>query len=199
MNYLKRIRFIRKSNQGPIWLFRCRCGVEKELRLYAVKSNQIMSCGCLKREVDRQKCIKRNTTHNLSKHPLYNIWCGMKSRCYDINYHSYAEYGGRGILIGDEWLNSPEVFIKWGLENGWRKGLEIERLDNNFGYFMSNCVWVTRQRQNSNTRRTRYLTWNGKTQIHRVWENELKFSYGTISRRLKLKWSIEKIMTTGIS
>lgn len=36
---------------------------------------------------------------------LYRIWTCMKSRCYNKNNKRYSHYGGRGIILCDEWCN----------------------------------------------------------------------------------------------
>lgn len=145
-NHLTAIKFIKRDKYShQIWLWECDCGNQKEI----VKNNVIYgtakACGC-----------KENLgKHNLYKHPLYSVWHDIKKRCYNIKNKSYHNYGGRGITICDEWKNNPEIFIKWGIENGYKKGLEIDRIDNsdNKKYSPTNCRFVTRK-QNSNNRRT---------------------------------------------
>jgi len=44
----------------------------------------------------------------------------------------------------DGWLNDFKVFEKWCLENGYKKGLEIDRKDNNNNYEPNNCQFITR-------------------------------------------------------
>ena len=43
-----------------------------------------------------------------------------------------------------------EPFYEWAIENGYRDGLTIDRVDVNSGYSPSNCEWVTKE---ENTRR----------------------------------------------
>ena len=88
---------------------------------------------------------------NITKHPLYSVWKSMKERCLNPNSMSYYRYGGRGIKICDEWLNSSFSFIKWGIENGYKRGLQIDRRDNDGNYEPSNCRWVT-PKENANNK-----------------------------------------------
>lgn len=90
--------------------------------------------------------------HGYRYHPLYNIWCIIKSKCCNENYRDYKYYGGRGITVCDEWKNDPVKFIKWCLENGWQKGLEIDRRDNDGNYCPENCHFVTRKENVHNRR-----------------------------------------------
>ena len=58
----------------------------------------------------------------------------MKQRCYNIKHHMHKNYGGRGITICKEWLQNRRSFIDWALQNGYMKGLSIDRINNNIGY-----------------------------------------------------------------
>ncbi len=43
--------------------------------------------------------------------------------------------------------------MKWAEKNGFKKGLQIDRIDNNKGYFPENCRFVSRGVNMRNTRR----------------------------------------------
>ena len=78
----------------------------------------------------------------------------MHSRCENEKHIGYPNYGGRGISVCDEWSGKDGFFCfrKWANENGWVKGLTLERKDNNKEYSPSNCCWVTRLQQEYNKR-----------------------------------------------
>ena len=80
--------------------------------------------------------------HGLAYHPLHRKWRGIKDRILNPNCKGYKNYGGRGISICDKWKNDPKKFIEWCLENGWRKGLHIDRIDNDGDYGPNNCRFV---------------------------------------------------------
>jgi hypothetical protein len=138
------IYFYRKGKvRARNFLCLCDCGTEKVIRMSAIKSGLTKSCGCYNSE----KTIERNYKHGFStrsdKHPLYGVWKTMKHRCYNPNAEFYKYYGGKGITVCPEWRNDAEAFIKWSLQNGWVKGLEIDRINNNSNYEPSNCRYVT--------------------------------------------------------
>lgn len=83
-----------------------------------------------------------------SKTPEYRAWIDMRRRCLNPSRSDYHYYGGRGITVCDNWLNSFNSFLT---DMGQRpEGLTLDRLDNNGNYEPSNCKWVTRAEQNKN-------------------------------------------------
>ena len=92
-----------------------------------------------------------NHRHGMSHTTIYEVWAGMKKRCINPNNKDYDKYGGRGITICDRWLNSFENFYE---DMGDRpfKGAQLDRKENDKGYYKSNCRWVT-SKQNNNNRR----------------------------------------------
>lgn len=73
---------------------------------------------------------------------LRNILHHMKQRCYDSNWENYKYYGGRGITICDDWLNSNISFIKWSISNGYKHGLWIDRINCDGNYTPDNCRFI---------------------------------------------------------
>lgn len=91
--------------------------------------------------------------------PTYRAWCKMKSRCYNPNYVNYAAYGGRGITVCSEWLNSFETFLADMGERPERiDALSLDRIDNSLNYSKDNCRWATAQEQASNKRKPKNNT-----------------------------------------
>lgn len=153
-------------------LFQCYCRKEFITAIGNVRNGRTNSCGCFHK---KQAKIK-NTTHGMAKHPLYKVWAAMKDRCLNINNKRYDDYGGRGIDICIEWVKGFEPFYKWAMKNYYQKGLTIERIDNDKGYFPKNCTFITYTEQNRNQRKT--LGWVNVNMIR-----EMKQSNSKISQR----------------
>jgi hypothetical protein len=121
----------------------------------------------------------------------------MLDRCYNQNNFQYANYGGRGIKVCKQWLNSREAFVSWSLANGHADGLSLDRKNNNAGYSPSNCRWVSIEIQLTNQRRDRRLTFEGRTQTVSQWAAEIGVSQDTIHKRLVRGLPTEKALTPG--
>ncbi len=132
------VKEIARNNGRRRFLCRCICGNLREVNLSNMRTGQVKSCGCLKDDV----LMKRNVTHGLSKHPLFIKWCAIKKRCSNKNDSHYKYYGGRGIKICDEWRNDFKAFYDFAMSHGWKKGLQIDRIDNDGNYEPDNCAFV---------------------------------------------------------
>ena len=141
---------------------KCECGEEITLDLNKLVKNTY------KRGLECRKCQKAKTKY---KHPLYFTLLRMKTRCYNPKYDFYDYYGGRGIKVCDEWLNSYEAFYNWAMSNGYKKGLSIDRIDVNGNYEPSNCRWATPSQQSANQRKCSLNT-SGYTGI--LWQKNIK-------------------------
>lgn len=79
----------------------------------------------------------------MSRTPLYTVRKDMLARCYKPKTKNYKYYGARGITVCTKWRDSFEEFAKWAFDNGYKPGLEIDRINNDRGYFPKNCRWIT--------------------------------------------------------
>jgi hypothetical protein len=141
----------------------CSCGKIKTVSLKGLRNGMIRSCGCLQRE--RTQDVHR--IHSLTeghKHPLYLVWRGMKTRCYNPNCRAFKTYGARGIKICEEWRNDPEAFVRWALLHGWQRGLTINRDNNDRDYEPSNCSFITKPDNN----RHRHAAWRRQRMNERM-------------------------------
>lgn len=168
---------------------KCVCGV-----VQVTTANQLLrgiktSCGCLHKE----QLILRNTRHGMFKTRTWSIWNGVVSRTTIPSATGFADYGARGITVDPRWL----VFENFLHDMGEAPpGMEIDRRDNNEGYYKANCRWVVRLVNARNTRRNVYLTFNGYTACLSEWASITGVPVTTLSDRNNRKWSVEKTLTT---
>ena len=123
-------------------LYECAyCGKHWEVVMARVKCGNTKSCGCLKGE-----------GHGLSGHKLYGTWKQMVQRCTNPKHKYYGDYGGRGIIICEEWLDIKK-FIAWAESTHPNiEGYTLDRIDNDKGYNPDNCRWADRTMQSVNQR-----------------------------------------------
>jgi hypothetical protein len=179
------------KSETHYWLCRCSCGNYLVVNTNNLTTKHTRSCGCLASEV----VTRRNTTHGEAKQRgrEYRAWADMKSRCTNRNTKSWDDYGGRGIRICKRWFHSFEDFL---VDMGrCPPGRSLDRRDVNGDYNASNCRWATAKEQARNTRRTRNLTLNGKTQCLSAWAEDLGICPTTLWERLS-KWSLQRALTT---
>lgn len=179
----------RKDPNATWWVCKCDCGNTKEVRAGVLKKGETRSCGCLNRELAGRRGRDQFTKHGFYGTRIYNIWTGMKDRCYSEKCPQYKHYGGRGIRLCEEWANNPKNFCEWAMANGYKENLTIDRIDCNGDYSPNNCRWVTMDEQQRNKRNNRNITYNGKTQCVAAWARELGISHGTLFTRIYAGWT----------
>ena len=94
--------------------------------------------------------VKIRTGQNRHLDNRYNIHFPMKQRCLNVKNSDYHRYGGRGITICERWLGL-DGFTNFCEDMGPRKkGMSIDRIDNDGNYEPSNCRWASIHQQTSN-------------------------------------------------
>lgn len=142
-----------------------------------------------------EKTRLANTVHGCEPKRLYNTWKAMKNRCNNPNNNRYHCYGKRGITVCKEWNESFIAFRDWALQNGWKDGLTIDRIDSDGNYEPCNCRWSTQREQQNNRRDTIKFTYKGITKSLHDWCREYNKSYDKVVQRIKkLGWTFEEAM-----
>jgi len=170
------------------WLCSCECGATKVARPDHLINGRVKSCGCW-----RQDFIRGNETHGEANTDEYSIWVGMIYRCQHVQFAGYHNYGGRGIRVCDRWRRYEDFLEDMGRRPTKRHSLD--RIDNNGNYEPGNVRWATRSQQMRNTRRSRNLTYNGKTMTVVEWAELLGWSDKLLEGRLRLGWAVDRILT----
>ena len=146
-----------ESNTRRIkWRCICDCGTEKIVSGENLRSGHTKSCGCYQKKRLRETKGVSELVANMSCSPIYKVWSAMKQRCNNPKNAYYCNYGGRGITVCESWNTSFENFYR-DMAEGYKKGLELDRIDNNKGYSPDNCRWVTRKVNQRNKRNSRII------------------------------------------
>lgn len=181
-----------KAPKRARWKCRCVCGreVEVDAKDLRRKDRHTMSCGCMKGKLIGE----RQQTHGMSRHPAWAVWHSMRQRCLDPSHKAYHNYGGRGITICTDWLNSFEAFWQ-DMGPSYQPGLDLDRIDNSKGYSPENCRWTTRKINSRNRRTNRVID----TPLGRMTVSELSERIGigetTLLYRLDHGWPTESLCT----
>lgn len=167
------------------WSCRCACGKEVVISTKSLtEKNRIHSCGCQISYKAKERAKEKELNYPHYKE-LIARWCKIKERLYNPKSISYNNYGGRGIEMCDEWKNNSFAFYEWAIKNGYKKNLQIDRIDINGSYCPENCRWVDRKTQNRNTRRNVYITYNNETRCLFEWAENLGISGKTFWKYAK--------------
>jgi hypothetical protein len=167
------------------WICLCECGKLKPVLQDSLLAGKSRSCGCLHREL----LTARLLTHGSHRNYEYTVWAGMIQRCTNPKSEAWKNYGGRGITVCDRWRS----FQNFKDDMPPRpKGASIERVKINEGYSPENCIWADRKAQNSNTRRSRWLTIHGKTMTMNQWAEKSRVPYSRLKHRINSGWNPER-------
>lgn len=183
------------KNNLIYWKCKCSCGNEKDILGSHLVNNRTTSCGCLHKEI----ASNVNKKHGMSNTKLYDKWLSIKFRCYNPKFIEYDRYGGRGIVMCDEWKDNFMSFYNWAISNGYADGLTIERKDINGNYCPENCCWIPLKLQARNTSRTVFLEYKGTKKSMAEWAEQYNISYSAFSQRIKHGWNIEEALLTPVS
>ena len=184
---LKAIRPTRQTaRRMTIWLCQCECGNEVEVHSSALTSGNTASCGCLREKHGHAKS-------GADRHGTYSSWEHMHQRCSNPNYEYFDDYGGRGIRVCERWA-SFETFLG---DMGERPaGTTLDRKEVDGNYEPGNCRWATIDEQNNNTRRSRRLTYGGRTQSYSEWSRQSGIPRHIIANRARDGWDSDRIFST---
>jgi len=141
----------KRVRRVTFWNCQCDCGNATIACYWDLMNGNTVSCGCRQRETQ----LKHGHNRKGSRSSEYGIWSAMKQRCLNPKAKRYADYGGRGITVSQEWMAFEGFFA----DMGPRPSVEhsIERVDVNKGYCKENCTWATDLQQRHNRRKVARL------------------------------------------
>ena len=173
------------------WDCLCDCGNTKVVSQCHL-GRDTLSCGCLNKEKTAESNSKysdHDSSPHSKYHPLYGKWKAMIQRCENPQTHFYADYGGRGIKVCEEW-HDYEVFKQWSLENGFDASIPnagsiftIDRIDVNGNYEPSNCRYVGYDVQQYNRRNNIFIKYKGSYRSIQYIADDLGYNWDVIYHR----------------
>lgn len=197
MKYGK-LTLLSKTDKKPgiHWKMQCDCGEIEERSARDVRASVKRGCEpcCLKcKSIISAINGRKNKSHGFSTSMpnLYDVYRQMIYRCYNESSKDYKNYGGRGIVVCDEWLNSISSFMQWAISSGYKKGITLERVNVNGNYEPSNCTWIANELQAKNTRKATLVIID---ECHMTLPDAAKYkgiSERTLKTRLRLNWSLD--------
>lgn len=137
----------------------------------------------------KQKKLESGIKGKIIEDDLYITYQGMHGRCERKSHPSYINYGGRGISVCDKWSGKDGFFNfkKWAINNGWVKGLSLDRIDNEKGYSPDNCRFATRTEQNFHRRSNIMYEYSGITMPLGMIAKLEDVKYGMLYTRVRQK------------
>lgn len=181
-----------KLNTNTPWLCLCECGKEKLVNAKSLLKGATQSCGCYHRQRASEANIKHGCARVKKATPEYKTWSLIIARCCHPGDSAYRFYGAKGITICDRWRHSFTNFLE---DMGTKPSPEhsIDRINVYGGYSPENCRWATRLEQMRNTRRTKWIEFQGQKKSLAEWCEILNLNYQLTYKRLVQKgWSIEQ-------
>lgn len=139
------VKRIHCDRQDTWYLLKCECDSEFETSFSSLRRSKFKRCLC-----------------GYENHPLKRLLRNMIDRCTNINNKSFQWYGNKGINVWGQWIKFPIKFIKWSLENNWKEGLTIDRIDSSKGYSPENCQWITKK---ENAKKAAKQRWEQKSLV----------------------------------
>ena len=179
------------KNRHSMWNCRCDCGGHNIASIANLRRGNVKSCGCL-----RHICYTK--THGDSKSRLWYIWRGIKKRTGTATDKDFKNYGGRGIVMCEDWQNFL-TFKNWAISHGYCDDLTIDRIDVNGDYCPKNCRWIPMEKQAENKRNNVRYLYNGENLTLSEWARRIGMTSSGLWGRIHTRgWSIEKAIETPV-
>lgn len=175
------------------WLCCCECGNERVIFRSNLVSNHTRSCGCRK----TRKKYTPATFHNfVDKDTATGCWLWKGQRHY-LGYGSFSKSAGkaRQHVTAHRWAYEihkgpiPEgLFVMHSCDNR----ICVNPAHLSVGTHLDNM----RDMQNKGRARQKFITYGGVTLSNKEWDTKFGLTSGSVARRMRRGWPIDKTMTT---
>jgi hypothetical protein len=176
-------------NKHRYVIVQCRCGTEREVSLQCLKRGNTLQCGCAGSFPvdDRPKPV--------GTYYLYVLHYDILRRCRK----SSGVYATDDVHMYEPWVDDPDAFVQWILENLGHKptiGYSLDRIDNKKGYVPGNLRWATPKQQQRNREDTRYVVLGGVRATLCDLADRFGLDSGVLRGRLDRGWSVKEALFT---
>lgn len=117
---------------------------------------------------------------------LYSIWKGVKRRCGETRKREVSEYskeyGERGVTMDKDWADSFASFAQ-GVGARPTEDHQLDRIDNDLGYFAGNVRWVLPKENANNRSDNIYIEISGQRKTLQQWAEYHGIHPGTLWAR----------------
>jgi hypothetical protein len=170
--YIWRGRFSRRR-----WLCGCDCGGETTVREDQLKGGRTLSCGCLRKDVTRDRMLRHGGRASYQVAPEYNTWRDMQRR-------------SNGAAICRRWRAvQGRGYANFLADMGPRPSPEhrLVRLDEGKGFSPANCDWVLSPPRHGVPRR--FVPYRGRLLPLTVAAAASGVGYARLCKRLERGWA----------
>lgn len=122
----------------------------------------------------------------------YRAWQQMRDRCRNPNPHAYADYGGRGIRVCQQWDDFSAFLRDLGRAPSPQHSLD-RYPDPNGNYEPGNVRWASQQEQVRNRRDTRFIIYKGRRMALTDAADRAGLPYQALLQRMKKGWPRERL------
>ena len=195
------VSYCGRRHHSSVWVGRCDCGAEREFASTALLNGTTKSCGCLRRERAGGLSYKHGQCggeNRKRRPPEYKAWEQMRDRCVNEQHVQWKWYGGKGVVVCDEWVNNFEAFIR---DVGPRPTAKhtLDRINSNGNYEPSNVRWATWTQQARNRSNNHMVEYQGRLMPLIEAAEAAGIPYVTVKSRVGSGWSAIDAVTRPVN
>ncbi|HOW46118.1 MAG TPA: hypothetical protein P5305_01520 [Rubrivivax sp.] len=172
-----------KRGRDNLWSCACDCGSTSFVVVAKLRSGRTRSCGCLASDAVSARNMQA-ARHGMWKSPEFQAWLSMKKRCLSPSAPNYRDYGGRGITVFRDWIDSFEAFYAY-VGPRPSSAHSLDRIRNHEGYAPGNVRWSTAQEQQNNRRCNVTALVGGRALTAAQIATEFGLPHSTVLKRIR--------------
>jgi hypothetical protein len=124
----------------------------------------------------------REDYHGMYNTKIHNVWRGIRNRC-DGNSSDECnkKYYLKGVRYCESWYYFKNFYND--MYPTYKKGYQIDRIDNSKGYSKDNCRWVTPKQNNNNKSSNVRFDFDGMNKTLSEWYDYFGVPYSLFRQR----------------